>query len=333
MEGSVGITRIVREMVVVLVSVPEVPVIVTVTVPVVAVLLAERVKALVLVVVAGLNEGVTPLGRPEADRLTLPLKPLSGFTVIVLVPVAPCVMVRLIGDAERVKFGGGLTVRDSVVELDRLPDEPVMVTVAVPVVAVLLAVSVNVLEPVVVLGLNDAVTPAGNPEAARLTLLLKPLRALMAILLVPLAPCTMVKEFGEAESVKFPWGFTVRERVVVLVKPADVPVTVTVNGPVAAVPVADIVKRLLAVAGFVPNAAVIPLGKPDAARVTLPLKPLRGLIEMVAEAEAPCRIVRLDGEAESRKPGCVVDAGQLLTRLAALTVPMPVAKSQPVVVP
>ena len=34
----------------------------------------------------------------------------------------------------------------------------------------LLAVSVSKLVPVVGLGLNDAVTPLGNPDAARLTL-------------------------------------------------------------------------------------------------------------------------------------------------------------------
>ena len=44
-----------------------------------------------------------------------------------------------------------------------------MVTVAVPVVAVLLAVKVRVLLPVVLVGLNEAVTPEGNPEADRLT--------------------------------------------------------------------------------------------------------------------------------------------------------------------
>lgn len=124
-----------------------------------------------------------------------------------------------------------------------------------------------------------------------------------------------------------------RERVVVLVRPLDVPVTVTVKVPVAAVPLADRVKMLLAVAGFVPNAALTPVGKPDADKVTLPLNPFRGLMEMVVEPELPCGKARLDGEAESRKLGCVVDEGQLFTKLAALTVPMPVAKSQPVVVP
>ena len=56
----------------------------------------------------------------------------------------------------------------------KLPDEPVMVTVNVPVVAVPPAVSVSVLELVVLPGLNDAVTPLGRPEADKLTLALKP---------------------------------------------------------------------------------------------------------------------------------------------------------------
>jgi len=58
-----------------LVRLPEVPVTVRATAPVAAVLVAVRVS--VLEVVAGfvLNEAVTPLGRPETDKLTLPLKP------------------------------------------------------------------------------------------------------------------------------------------------------------------------------------------------------------------------------------------------------------------
>lgn len=191
-------------MVVVLVRLPEVPVTVTVTVPVVAIPLAVSVKMLMPVVLPGLNAGVTPLGRPEADKLTLPLKPLSGFTVIVLAPLEPCMMVRLLGEAERVKFGGGFTVRESVAELDRFPDEPVMVTVAAPVVAVPLAVSVRVLVPVVLAGLNDAMTPLGKPEADKLTLPLKPPCGLTAMLLAPLAPWMMVRLLGDAESVKLP---------------------------------------------------------------------------------------------------------------------------------
>ena len=65
----------VRDRVVMLLRLPEAPVIVTVTLPVVAVLLAVSVSVLVVGVLVGLNEAVTPLGKPEADRLTLPLKP------------------------------------------------------------------------------------------------------------------------------------------------------------------------------------------------------------------------------------------------------------------
>ncbi len=99
-------------------------------------------------------------------------------------------------------------------------------------------------------------------------------------------------------------------------------------------PVADRVKRLVDVAGFVPKLALTPLGKPDAVKVTLPLNPLRGWIVMVVVVElaAPWRKVKLEGDAERLKPGRD-DDGQLLTRLAALSVPMPVAKSQPTLVP
>jgi hypothetical protein len=79
----------VRLIVVVCVRPPEVPVTVTVKVPVAAVLLAVNVNVLVVVVLDGLNVAVTPLGNPEADKLTLPLKPFIGLTVIVLVPLEP----------------------------------------------------------------------------------------------------------------------------------------------------------------------------------------------------------------------------------------------------
>jgi hypothetical protein len=59
-----------------LVRLPEVPVTVRATAPVAAVLVAVRVSVLEVVAAGfGLNEAVTPLGRPERDKLTLPLKP------------------------------------------------------------------------------------------------------------------------------------------------------------------------------------------------------------------------------------------------------------------
>jgi hypothetical protein len=62
---------------------------VTVAVPVLAVLLAVKVKVLVVLALLGLNDALTPLGKPEADKLTLLLNPFWGVMVIVLVPLAP----------------------------------------------------------------------------------------------------------------------------------------------------------------------------------------------------------------------------------------------------
>ena len=86
---------------------PEVPVIVTVKVPVVAELVAVSVTTLVEVVGLVPNVAVTPEGRPDADKLTLPVNPPEGVTVIVLFPLLPWVTVRLAGEADSVKLGLG----------------------------------------------------------------------------------------------------------------------------------------------------------------------------------------------------------------------------------
>jgi hypothetical protein len=88
----------------VLVKPSEEPVIVIVTAPVAAVGLAVSVSELVVVVLLGLNEAVTPLGKPEAERLIVPLKPPCKATVIVLVPLEPCGTVNPVGAAEMVKL-------------------------------------------------------------------------------------------------------------------------------------------------------------------------------------------------------------------------------------
>ena len=68
---------------------PEVPLIVTVDIPVVAVLLAVSLKVLPLMVGFALNDAVTPPGRPDAAKVTLPVKPFWGATVMVLEPLDP----------------------------------------------------------------------------------------------------------------------------------------------------------------------------------------------------------------------------------------------------
>ena len=189
--------------VVVCVKLPEVPITVTVVVPVVAVPLAVSVSVLVLVAGFGLKAAVTPLGKPEAENDTLPLKPFSGVIVIVLVPWLPCTTLKLFGLADSVKLGAGagVTVTVSVVVCVKLPEVPITVTVVVPVVAVPLAVSVSVLVLVAGFGLKTAVTPLGKPEAENDTLLLKPFSGVIVIVLVPWLPCTMLKLFGLADSV------------------------------------------------------------------------------------------------------------------------------------
>jgi hypothetical protein len=81
-----------------------------------------------------------------------------------------------------------------------VPLVPVTVTVADPVVAVVEAVKVRVLVPVVDAGLKLAVTPAGKPLAARATEPVKPFSGLTVMVLLPDAPWATVKLVGLADS-------------------------------------------------------------------------------------------------------------------------------------
>jgi hypothetical protein len=111
-------------------------------------------------------------------------------TVIVLVPLLPCFTVRLDGDADSAKFGcaGALTVSVTEVVWVSDPDVPVMVMVEVPVAAVELAVSVSTLLEVAGFVPNPAVTPAGRPEADKVTLPVNPPEGVIVMVLLPLLP-------------------------------------------------------------------------------------------------------------------------------------------------
>ena len=89
-DGMLGFNKGKIESVIVVVFVRGValPLMVTANVPMLAALLTVKVSVLLLVVLLGLKDAVTPLGSPETDKLTLPLKPFCGVTVIVLVPLA-----------------------------------------------------------------------------------------------------------------------------------------------------------------------------------------------------------------------------------------------------
>ena len=102
---------------VVAVVLPEVPVMVTVNAPVVAVVLAVSVRTVEVVEDVGLNEEVTPLGRPDTLNDTVPVNPGRSVTVMVSVPLLPWVTERVVGDAARVKPVAGMVmvmVTDSV---------------------------------------------------------------------------------------------------------------------------------------------------------------------------------------------------------------------------
>lgn len=82
---NVGGAATVRLRVVLEVRLPEIPEIVIVDVPRVAVAVAVKVSVLVDEVGFGLNPAVTPLGKPEALKVGLPLNPFTGTTVTVVV--------------------------------------------------------------------------------------------------------------------------------------------------------------------------------------------------------------------------------------------------------
>lgn len=196
----------VSEIVVLAVNDPEVPLIVIVEVPAAAVGLTVNVTTLVLA--AGLvpNAAVTPDGNPDAARVTLPANGLTSVTVIVSVPLAPCAIDKVDAEGFSVKPPVPVEVIVSAIVVDAVsePEAPEIVTVDVPAAAVELAANVITLVPVVGLVPNAAVTPEGNPDAARVTLPVNGLTSVTEIVSVPLAPCAIDKVDAEGFSVKLP---------------------------------------------------------------------------------------------------------------------------------
>jgi hypothetical protein len=161
--------------------------------------LTWRVKVLLETVGLVPNEAVTPFGNPPATRETFWSKPSDGITEIVVVPLLFCATVSGLGDAMRLKLPTARTVSVTVVLAVNAPSLPVIFTVDWPSVAVVLAVKVStaVLRPG--FGLNVAVTPAGTPDAERVTKLFS---GLMMIMVPSEVPWTMLTVSGEAESVR-----------------------------------------------------------------------------------------------------------------------------------
>jgi len=102
--GSAAVTVTATD--VVALSEPEVPFTVTVTGLVVTVAEAPAVRVSTSVSDAPAAKlAVTPLGRPVAANVTVPVKPFAGAMVTVLVAVPPWATDTLAGEAESVKLG------------------------------------------------------------------------------------------------------------------------------------------------------------------------------------------------------------------------------------
>src|SRR5262245_59587370 len=168
---------------------PPVPVTVTAPAPRVAAPEAVNVNTLLVPVAdGGLKLALTPLGNPLALKATLLVKPPVRVIVIVLVPLAPRVTVRLdgLGESEKSGVRGWFTVRLIVVVRVRPLPVSATLTAADLRVAAPEAVNVNtLLVPVAGFGLKLAVTPLGNPLAPKVTSLVKPPVRVTVIALVP----------------------------------------------------------------------------------------------------------------------------------------------------
>lgn len=191
------------------VRLPLVPVTVSVRVPVVALLptATDKVELPEPVTDVGLSVVVTREPCPVTLRVTAPENPFNAAMVTVALPVEPRVTVMLAGESVMVKSAlGALTVKAIVVVWVMPPPLAVMVTVDVPVAAVLLAVKVRVELPLpgaaIVAGLNDAVTPEGRPETVSDTAELNPPLTLVEMELVAVPPWVRLTVAGEAARVK-----------------------------------------------------------------------------------------------------------------------------------
>lgn len=168
-------------------------------------LLAVKVSVLELDAGLTLHELVTPLGKPEIARVTLPVNPPRGVTRTVSVAVEPPTTLISEREDERVKLPGDVvpvTVSAIVVDAEMLPELPVMVIVDVPAVAELLTDSLSTLVLAVGLVANAAITPAGKPLTESVVLPLKQTPVPTVIVSVPLLPCAIDKAGAEGESAK-----------------------------------------------------------------------------------------------------------------------------------
>jgi hypothetical protein len=164
------------------------------------------------------------------------------------------------------------------------------------------AVSVSTDVLAVEAGLNEAVAPAGSPDALRPTEPLKPLAGVTVTVAVVLLPCAAVTDDGEADKAKSAAPVTVSvtlvERTFEPLAAVLVPVTVSVYVPSAAEPVFTVRVELVAVL-VGDKDAVAPVGTPEMARLTVSAKPPVAATVIVLVPFCPSATLNAAGEAES----------------------------------
>jgi hypothetical protein len=161
------------------------------------------------VVEMGLNPTLTPAGNAPTLKATDPANPPVRVMVMVVAPLLPWATVRLVGFADSEKSGTavGFTVRVIATECESDPLVPVTVTLEVPVAAVPDTVRMRpALVPVVVTGLNAALTPEGSPLALSATDPANPPVRAIVMVLEPLLPCVTIRLDGAAVSEKSTGG-------------------------------------------------------------------------------------------------------------------------------
>src|SRR2546425_13115467 len=141
--------------------------------------------------VGGLNEAVAPAGTPLALSVTVWAEPLVTAVEIFDVALPPWTADTLAGFALIEKsLGAAVTVSVTVVLCVALGAVPVTVTGYVPGVVEDPSLSVSVVLPpaALLVGLNDAVVPAGRPLALSATLWAEPLATVVEMVDVALPP-------------------------------------------------------------------------------------------------------------------------------------------------
>lgn len=208
-------------------------------------------------------------------------------------------------DGEIVKGGATTagTVSAMVVNAVRVPDVPVIVIAAEPVVAAQLAARVTTLLLVAGLVPNVAVTPVGKPVAVSVTAPVNPPTSVTTIVPVPLAPGVTESVAGDAASVKLGAAVIINCTVAdaVIVPEAPVMVSAEVPGVAELLTVNVIVQVLLF---GVPKLAVTPIGRlPGMEQVTLPVNPFKSVIVKVRVTVDPATTESVGDDGVSVKLG------------------------------